>query len=49
MEDVVIVSAVRTPVGKFQGSLASYSATQLGALVVREVIHRIGFETRAGG
>ena len=44
MEDVVIVSAVRTPVGKFQGSLASYSATQLGALVVREVIHRIGLK-----
>jgi acetyl-CoA C-acetyltransferase len=44
MEDVVIVSAVRTPVGKFQGSLASYSATQLGALVVREVIQRIGLK-----
>jgi len=40
MEDVVIVAAVRTPVGKFQGSLADFSATQLGALVVREVVHR---------
>ena len=44
MEDVVIVSAVRTPVGKFQGSLASYSATDLGALVVREVIQRVGLK-----
>jgi acetyl-CoA C-acetyltransferase len=40
MEDVVIVSAVRTPVGKFQGSLAGMSATQLGALVVREAVKR---------
>ena len=44
MEDVVIVSAVRTPVGKFQGSLAGLSATQLGALVVREVVRRAGFK-----
>ncbi len=40
MEDVVIVSAVRTPVGKFQGSLSGLSATQLGALVVREAVKR---------
>ena len=36
MKEAVIVSAVRTPVGKFQGSLQSFSAPQLGALVVRE-------------
>ena len=36
MEDVVIVSAVRTPIGKFQGSLSDFSAPQLGAIVVRE-------------
>jgi acetyl-CoA C-acetyltransferase len=41
MEDVVIVSAVRTPVGKFQGSLAGFSATELGALVVRESVRRV--------
>ena len=35
MSDTVIVSAVRTPVGKFQGSLQSFSGPQLGALVVR--------------
>jgi acetyl-CoA C-acetyltransferase len=42
MEDVVIVSAVRTPVGKFQGSLSGMSATQLGALAVREAVKRAG-------
>ncbi len=44
MEDVVIVSAVRTPVGKFQGSLAGFTATQLGALVVREAVHRASLD-----
>ena len=40
MMDVVIVSAVRTAVGKFQGGLSSLSATQLGAVVVREAVTR---------
>ena len=40
MREVVIVSAVRTPIGKFQGSLQSYTAPQLGALVVREAVKR---------
>jgi acetyl-CoA C-acetyltransferase len=40
----VIVSAVRTPVGKFQGALSSFSATELGARVVAEVTHRAGIE-----
>ena len=44
MSDAVIVSAVRTPVGKFQGSLQSFSATQLGALVVREAVRRAGVD-----
>jgi acetyl-CoA C-acetyltransferase len=44
MEEVVIVSAVRTPVGKFQGSLAGFSATELGAMVVREAVKRAGIE-----
>src|SRR5438067_7974021 len=39
-DDVVIVSACRTPVGKFQGSLSDFSATQLGAMVVREAVKR---------
>lgn len=42
MQDVVIVSAVRTAVGKFQGSLSEMSATQLGAIVVREAVRRAG-------
>jgi acetyl-CoA C-acetyltransferase len=40
MEDVVIVAGVRTPVGKFQGALSSFSAVQLGSLVVREALQR---------
>jgi acetyl-CoA C-acetyltransferase len=44
MSDTVIVSAVRTPVGKFQGSLQSFSAPQLGALAVREAVRRAGLE-----
>jgi acetyl-CoA C-acetyltransferase len=44
MEDVVIVSAVRTPVGKFQGALSPLTAPQLGAIVVRESVRRAGLE-----
>ena len=44
MREVVIVSAVRTPVGRFQGSLQSFSAPQLGALVVREAVRRAGID-----
>ena len=42
MRDVVIVSAVRTPVGKFQGAFGEMSAVELGALVVREAVRRAG-------
>ncbi len=45
-DDVVIVSAVRTPVGKFQGALASFSATQLGAIAVREAVRRAGVDPK---
>jgi acetyl-CoA C-acetyltransferase len=44
MEEVVIVSGVRTPVGKFQGSLSDLSATQLGAIAVREAVHRANLD-----
>ncbi len=44
MREVVIVSAVRTPVGRFQGSLQSFSAPHLGALVVREAVRRAGID-----
>ncbi len=40
MEDVVIISGVRTPIGKFQGSLESLSAPQLGSIAVREAVKR---------
>lgn len=39
-QEPVIVSAVRTPHGKFQGSLSGFSATRLGALVVRAAVDR---------
>src|SRR4029077_10242308 len=39
-DDVVIISGCRTPVGKFQGRLSDLSATQLGAVVVREAEKR---------
>jgi len=42
MEDVVIVSACRTPVGSFRGSLSSLPAPRLGAVVVREAVRRAG-------
>src|SRR3984885_5201733 len=44
MNDVVIVSAVRTPVGKFQGAFAEMTAVQLGAIVVREAVKRAGID-----
>src|SRR5204862_4756757 len=42
LEDVVILSGCRTPVGKFQGSLSDLSAPQLGAIAVREAVKRAG-------
>jgi acetyl-CoA C-acetyltransferase len=44
MRDSVIVSAVRTPTGKFLGALKDFSAPQLGAMVVAETIRRAGIE-----
>jgi len=44
LNDVVIISACRTPVGKFQGSLSDLSAPQLGAIVVREAVKRAGVD-----
>src|SRR6195256_3308999 len=38
--DTVIISGVRTPIGKFQGSLSDLSAVQLGAIAVREAVSR---------
>src|ERR671934_2640724 len=44
MREAVIVSAVRTPTGKFLGALKSFSAPELGAMVVRESIRRAGID-----
>ncbi len=42
--EAVIVSAVRTPLGNFNGSLARTGATKLGAIVIKEAINRAGIE-----
>src|SRR5712692_9725240 len=44
MRDSVIVSAVRTPTGKFLGALKDFTAPQLGALVVAEAVRRAGID-----
>jgi acetyl-CoA C-acetyltransferase len=44
MKEVVIISAVRTAIGKFQGSLSPFSAVELGACVVREAVKRAALE-----
>src|SRR2546426_10980343 len=42
IKQAVIISAVRTPVGKLLGALKSFKATDLGAIVVREAVKRAG-------
>src|ERR1043166_1565205 len=44
MKSPVIISAVRTPIGKFLGGLKSLSAPQLGAIVVRAAVERAGVQ-----
>jgi len=44
VREAVILSAVRTPIGKFLGSLTPLSAVDLGTHVVREAVHRAGVE-----
>jgi acetyl-CoA C-acetyltransferase len=46
MKDVVIVSAVRTPIGKFLGSLSNIPAPKLGSIVIREAIRRINLDPK---
>ena len=43
-DDVVILSGVRTPIGKFQGSLSELTAPKLGAIVVKEAVRRAGID-----
>ena len=42
MEEIVIVGAARTPIGKFGGALAKTPASELGALIIRKVLERAG-------
>lgn len=44
MEEVVIVSAARTAIGAFEGSLSSFSAPELGAIVIKEAVKRAGID-----
>src|SRR6058998_122243 len=46
MEIPVILSAVRTPIGKFQGGLAGFSAPELGGKIVAEAIRRAGLDPK---
>ena len=43
-QDVVIMSAARTPTGKFLGALKTFTAPQLGALAIREAVRRAGID-----
>src|SRR5438876_4723456 len=45
-DEVVIISGCRTPIGKFQGALSDLSATELGAMVVREAVKRAGIDRK---
>ena len=47
MHEAVIVSAVRTPLGSFNGSLANIGATDLGAIVIEEALKRAGIEKQS--
>ena len=49
MEEIVIVAAARTAVGKFGGSLAKIPATELGAIVIAEVLKRSGLKAEQVG
>src|SRR3972149_3779417 len=44
MKDAVIVSACRTPIGSFMGSLSSFSAPRLGSIVIEEAVKRAGIK-----
>ena len=44
IKDAVIISAVRTPTGKFQGALKPFSATDLGAVAIKEAVNRAGID-----
>ena len=44
MREVVIASAVRTPIGSFQGAFSTVSAAELGTIVIKEALNRAGIK-----
>ena len=46
MAEAVIVSAVRTPIGRFQGAFASLKAAQLGSIAIKEAVARAGIDPK---
>ena len=49
MEEIVIVAAARTAVGKFGGSLAKVPAPELGAVVIKDLLRRTGVKPEQVG
>ncbi|SFM27255.1 hydroxymethylglutaryl-CoA reductase, degradative [Enterococcus mundtii] len=47
MKEVVIIDAARTPIGKYRGSLSSYSAVELGTFITTEILERTGINKEA--
>ena len=44
LKDVVIISAIRTPIGSYKGSLSQIKADQLGSIVIKEILKQSGFD-----
>lgn len=42
MKEAVIISAIRTPIGKFLGKLSGYSAPELGAIAIQSAVEKAG-------
>lgn len=47
LKEVVIIDAARTPIGKYRGSLSSYSAVELGTFITTEILERTGINKEA--
>ncbi len=44
MRDAVIISAMRTPTGKFQGALKDFTAPELGAIAIKAAVEKAGIK-----
>ena len=47
MKDVVIVGALRTPIGCFQGALSRHSAVELGSVVLKALVEQTGIDPQS--